>query len=120
MLHLRQTEPELWIFVDTFGLHLAPALASRNMASSVIALCCVRLVLRRTDRLISRWLSSFIAREELNTMTTKLNSRQSPPELSGTGSKKFLVSFRESYIRIVRKESAELLQAQRLSQPRGL
>ena len=65
-----------------------------------LPLCCVRLVLRGTDRLLSRWLSSFIAREELNTMTTKLNSRQSPPDLSGTGSKNFLVSFRESYIRI--------------------
>ena len=34
MLHLRQTEPELWIFVDTFGLHLAPALASRDLAAT--------------------------------------------------------------------------------------
>lgn len=34
-LHLRQTEPELWIFVDTFGLHLAPALASHTNGAAL-------------------------------------------------------------------------------------
>ncbi|CAE7581259.1 Myo5a [Symbiodinium natans] len=35
VLHLRQTEPELWIFVDTFGLHLAPALASHTSGAAL-------------------------------------------------------------------------------------
>ncbi|CAK9104029.1 unnamed protein product [Durusdinium trenchii] len=32
VVHARQTEPDVWVFVDTAGLHLAPAASSRSMA----------------------------------------------------------------------------------------
>ena len=28
-MHARQSEPDVWVFVDTHGLHLAPAMSSR-------------------------------------------------------------------------------------------
>ena len=31
-VHARQNEPDVWVFVDTLGLHLAPAMTSRLLA----------------------------------------------------------------------------------------